>query len=239
MSARAVCDASAIVALSLDAGPDGRWVAERLAGAGLSAPSLVLFESSNIIRRHEIAGLVSADQAAQAHADLLDVAIEYWPYELLGSRVWELRLNLSCYDASYVAVAELTDGRSTAAGPRRAAALLAPAARCSRRPVLAGPAGVSAGLAQHESIVGSLLINSKGRNGPPNGRGQAAASTIRTAAHNDDGRRSGRGARGRRPGGAHRGPKSMPPKWFYDQEGGRLFDQLTRLPEYYPTRRER
>jgi predicted nucleic acid-binding protein len=55
------------------------------------------------------AGLVSADRAAQAHADLLDLAIELWPYELLSSRVWELRANLSAYDAGYVAVAELTD----------------------------------------------------------------------------------------------------------------------------------
>lgn len=108
MSARIVCDASAVVALLLDAGPDGRWVAERLTGANLTAPSLVMFESSNIIRRHEIASLVGADQAAQAHADLLDLAIECWPYELLGARVWELRFNLSSYDASYVAVAELT-----------------------------------------------------------------------------------------------------------------------------------
>jgi predicted nucleic acid-binding protein len=68
-----------------------------------------MFESSNIIRRHEMAGLVSADQAAQAHVDLLDLSIEQWPYELLGSRVWELRVNLSAYDASYVAVAELSD----------------------------------------------------------------------------------------------------------------------------------
>ncbi len=109
MTARAVCDASAVVALLLDAGPDGRWVAQTLAGACLAAPSLVAFESSNIIRRHEIAGLVSADQAAQAHGDLLDLAIEYWPYDLLSPRVWELRRNLSSYDASCVAVAELTD----------------------------------------------------------------------------------------------------------------------------------
>jgi hypothetical protein len=44
--------------------------------AELAAPSLVLFELANIIRRHELAGLISADQAAQAHADLLDLAIE-------------------------------------------------------------------------------------------------------------------------------------------------------------------
>jgi len=105
---RAVCDASALVALLLDAGPDGQWANDRLLGLGLVAPSLVDFETSNIIRRHELAGLVSPDQAAQAHADLLDLAIEYWPYELLGSRVWELRANLSSYDASYVTVAELT-----------------------------------------------------------------------------------------------------------------------------------
>jgi L-histidine N-alpha-methyltransferase len=34
-------------------------------------------------------------------------------------------------------------------------------------------------------------------------------------------------------------PKELPPKWFYDETGGRLFDEITRLPEYYPTRRER
>ncbi len=34
-------------------------------------------------------------------------------------------------------------------------------------------------------------------------------------------------------------PKELPPKWFYDDRGSELFDQITRLPEYYPTRRER
>jgi len=33
-------------------------------------------------------------------------------------------------------------------------------------------------------------------------------------------------------------PKSLPPKWFYDSTGSDLFDQITRLPEYYPTRAE-
>ena len=33
-------------------------------------------------------------------------------------------------------------------------------------------------------------------------------------------------------------PKSLPPKWFYDAVGSDLFDQITRLPEYYPTRAE-
>jgi L-histidine Nalpha-methyltransferase len=34
-------------------------------------------------------------------------------------------------------------------------------------------------------------------------------------------------------------PKELPPKYFYDDRGSRLFDEITRLPEYYPTRCER
>jgi L-histidine Nalpha-methyltransferase len=37
--------------------------------------------------------------------------------------------------------------------------------------------------------------------------------------------------------GAH--PRSLPPKWLYDDRGSQLFDEITRLPEYYPTERER
>jgi predicted nucleic acid-binding protein len=109
VSASVVCDASALVAVLLDGGPDGRWATQALSGADLLAPSLVGFEAANIIRRHGLAGLISADQAAQAHADLLDLAIEQWPYELLAARAWQLRENLSIYDGSYVALAELTN----------------------------------------------------------------------------------------------------------------------------------
>lgn len=108
MTGQVVCDASAIVALLLDAGPEGRWAAEQLTGADLLAPELLTFEAANVLRRQELAGLVSRDQAAQAHQDLLDLAIERWPYELLAPRIWELRSNLSAYDGSYVALAELT-----------------------------------------------------------------------------------------------------------------------------------
>jgi predicted nucleic acid-binding protein len=105
---RVVCDASAIVALLLDAGPDGRWATDALTGTELAAPTSMKFEAANIIRRNELAGRVSADQAAQAHADMLDLDVEEWPYELLGPRIWQLRANLSTYDAGYVALAEYT-----------------------------------------------------------------------------------------------------------------------------------
>lgn len=102
-----VCDASVVVALLLDAGPDGCWATDMLAGANLAAPAALPSEAANIVRRHELAMLISADQAAQAHADLLDLAVECWPYGLLAPRAWELRQNLTVYDASYVALAEL------------------------------------------------------------------------------------------------------------------------------------
>ena len=38
--------------------------------------------------------------------------------------------------------------------------------------------------------------------------------------------------------GLWRTPPSLPARWFYDERGSRLFDEITRLPEYYPTRRE-
>lgn len=38
--------------------------------------------------------------------------------------------------------------------------------------------------------------------------------------------------------GLQQSPKTLPPKWFYDATGSDLFDQITRLPEYYPTRTE-
>jgi predicted nucleic acid-binding protein len=71
---------------------------------------------------------VSADQAAQAHADLLALAIESWPYELLAARAWELRRNLSSYVASYVALAELI-GVTLVTLDRRIAC--APGPRCA------------------------------------------------------------------------------------------------------------
>lgn len=67
------------------------------------------------------------DQAAQAHADLLDLSIEMWPYEPLAQRAWELRGNLSIYDAAYVALAELLDVTLVTLDRRMASA---PGPRC-------------------------------------------------------------------------------------------------------------
>ena len=132
MSERLVCDASALAALLLDEGPDGSWVAQTLAGSRLCAPALVSWGTANVIRRLELAGGVGPDQAVQAHVDLLDLAIELWPYELLAGRAWELRRNLSIYDASYAALSELlqtplvTLDRRLAGAPGLACPILLP-----------------------------------------------------------------------------------------------------------------
>lgn len=93
----------------LDSGADGTWASAAISAADLAAPALVLWETANVIRRQELAGRTSSDQAAQAHADLIELRIELWPYELLGVRAWQLRDNLSIYDAGYVALAEALD----------------------------------------------------------------------------------------------------------------------------------
>ncbi|MCU1694412.1 MAG: PilT protein [Mycobacterium sp.] len=106
MTDRVVCDASVIVAALLDSGPDGQWAVGRLTGVDLHAPTVVHYECANVIRRLELAGNVGADQAALAYVDLLDLNVTVWPYEVLGARIWQLRQNLTSYDAAYVALAE-------------------------------------------------------------------------------------------------------------------------------------
>jgi len=54
-------------------------------------------------------GDISADVAALAHRELLSLRTELFPYAPFGGRVWELRENVTAYDAWYVALAELLD----------------------------------------------------------------------------------------------------------------------------------
>jgi predicted nucleic acid-binding protein len=121
-----VVDASLVVAALIDSGKDGTWALELLATGQLAAPHLMPVEAANILRRAVLSGQVSADAAALAHADLLALRIELFPYGPFADRVWELRGNLTSYDAWYVAVAETLDAKlatldarlSRAQGPR-------------------------------------------------------------------------------------------------------------------------
>lgn len=101
-----VVDASVLVAALVDGGNDGLWSEASLGRGGLIAPELVLVEASNVLRRLERAALISRIEANGARSDLLRLDVELFPFAPFADRVWELRGNLTCYDAWYVALAE-------------------------------------------------------------------------------------------------------------------------------------
>jgi predicted nucleic acid-binding protein len=96
-----------MVAALVDASPVGSWAESVLASGPLAAPHLLPIETANVLRRLALAGDISSDVAALAHRDLLAIRMELFPYAPLGERVWELRQNVTSYDACYVALAEL------------------------------------------------------------------------------------------------------------------------------------
>ena len=121
-----VADASVVVAALVDSGPDGTWADELLHSDHLGAPHLMPAEVANLLRRAVLAGKISDDTAALAHADLLALRVELFPYEPFAERVWDLRTNVTAYDAWYVALAETLGAKlatldtrlSRATGPR-------------------------------------------------------------------------------------------------------------------------
>ena len=104
-----VVDAGTIVAALVDVGPDGSWAERQLAADHPAAPHLMPVEAANILRRAALAGDISHDTAAIAHADLLELDIELFPYAPFAQRVWELRQNVTAYDGWYIALAETLD----------------------------------------------------------------------------------------------------------------------------------
>ncbi len=125
---RIVLDASATVALLADAGPAGHWVDATVSGATLLAPDLMPFEAGNILRRHALAGILDPSAATLAHTDLVALPVVLYPYTGLAERVWHLRADLTVYDASYVALAELLAAPLVTLDARLARA---PGAQCS------------------------------------------------------------------------------------------------------------
>ena len=101
-----VLDASAIVAALVDSGRAGQWAESLVAEGSLTAPELAMAECTNILRRLERAGKISRLEANSAYRDLLRLDVQLFPFEPFAGRVWELRSNLSSYDAWYVAMAE-------------------------------------------------------------------------------------------------------------------------------------
>lgn len=99
-------DASVVVAALVDSGAGGVWAEGLLVEDDLAAPHLMPVEVANILRRSAISGQITSETASAAHQDLLDLRVALFPYGSFGPRVWELRANVTAYDASYIALAE-------------------------------------------------------------------------------------------------------------------------------------
>ena len=105
-----VLDASALVELIVGS-PTGRLVAARIAdpAEGLHAPHLVDIEVVQALRRFVRERELDASEAAIALDDFRALDLQRHVHEPLLGRVWELRENLTAYDAVYVALAEVLD----------------------------------------------------------------------------------------------------------------------------------
>jgi predicted nucleic acid-binding protein len=119
-----VIDASAALSALLNAGP----ARSALASEQLHAPHLVDSEVANGLRRMVAAEQLAADSGWIALDAFRRLGMTRYPVFSLLDRVWELRDNLSAYDASYVALAELLDCNLLTADARLSRA---PGIRCS------------------------------------------------------------------------------------------------------------
>lgn len=122
-----VVDASVLVNALADDATDGDTARARLRGERVTAPDLIDLEVASVFRRQSLAGDLDARRAALALADLIAFPMRRVPHRRLLTRCWELRANLTVYDASYVALAELL-GLSLVTGDARLSR--APGLRC-------------------------------------------------------------------------------------------------------------
>jgi len=118
-----VVDASALLEVLLRT-PAAETVKRRLLHSRqtLHAPHLLDVEVAQVIRRYALAGEIDPERGGVALADLSDFPLRRYPHGFLLPRVWELRNNLTAYDAVYVALAEALDAALLTRDQRLAAA---------------------------------------------------------------------------------------------------------------------
>jgi predicted nucleic acid-binding protein len=124
-----VVDASVLVVALADDGSAGTVARKRLVTERLAAPELIDLEVVSVLRRRVASGAFPAARARQAIADLRMMPLVRSPHGPLLERCWELRENVTVYDAAYVALAEALDAVLLTADQRLASA---PGPRCTR-----------------------------------------------------------------------------------------------------------
>lgn len=107
-----VVDASVLLELLLRT-PSAKTAEGRLFASRetLHAPHLLDLEVAQVLRRYAASGAVPGERGAMALADLADFPVRRYAHDVLLPRIWELRANLTAYDAAYVALAEALDAR--------------------------------------------------------------------------------------------------------------------------------
>lgn len=123
-----VTDASILVVALADDGIDGDRARSRLRGEQLAAPELVDLEVASVLRRQVSRGELELRRAELALDDLVAIPMARAAHVPLLVRAWELRANLTVYDAAYVALAEALDAPLVTADSRLAHA---PGLRCA------------------------------------------------------------------------------------------------------------
>lgn len=102
-----IVDASAILEVLLVT-PAAQSIEDRLFSATetLHAPHLLDLEVAQVLRRYCASEEITPERGYQALSDLSDFPIVRYPHDLFLSRIWELRHNVTAYDAVYIALAE-------------------------------------------------------------------------------------------------------------------------------------
>jgi len=77
----------------------------------LHAPHLIDLEIVQVLRRYVRSGVITTERAAEALSDLGDFPLTRYPHFILLTRVWEMRHDLTAYDATYLALAEALNAR--------------------------------------------------------------------------------------------------------------------------------
>lgn len=103
-----VLDASAAIDLLLRIEPNAASIAARIGRSreSLHAPSLIDVEVLHALRRYTLTGELPASASREVLQDLLAARITRYPFVSLLERMWELRANISAFDAAYVALAD-------------------------------------------------------------------------------------------------------------------------------------
>lgn len=122
-----VVDASVLAPALADDGADGEHARQRLRGERLAAPELVDLEVASVLRRLCLTGRLPLRRAVLAMSDLLALPVRRVSHRALLARCWELRDNLTVYDACYVTLAEQLNVTLVTADARLAGA---PGLRC-------------------------------------------------------------------------------------------------------------